>query len=431
MEKTIEDILREKLAELKNNSPAPVNVEHAETLPTNLPRIGTGGALLMSLIFVILLAGLFLLGYRPYKTLKAEILADAAIAGEDKPVVSTMIPTRQERTTELVLPADIQAYQETAIYPRSNGYLKRFLADIGDSVKEGQLLAEIETPEIDAQLNQTRAAVQQAQANIEKAKMDLGLAQTTWKRYENVGAGGVSQQELDEKRTQLDQAKAGLNVAKANLVATQAEVQRLEALTSFKQVAAPFAGTIGTRNYDVGALLSPGNTGPGHELFQISRTDTLRVFTKVPQTYATLIEDGQPVELTVRNYPGRSFAGKVSRSAGSLDPSTRTLRVQVDVANRDNVLFAGMYGQLKFHITQDRPPLLVPSSALVYNADGLSLALLRNGKAHFQKIAVGRDFGTEMEILEGLTDTDIVIVNPGQSVRENVEVQIAASKSAP
>jgi len=403
-----------------------IEAEHAEALPTNLPRIGIGGVLLMGLIFVMLLAGLFLLGYRPYKVLRAQVLADAADAGNGKPVVRTMIPTRQARTTELVLPADIQAYQETAIYPRANGYLKRFLVDIGDSVKEGQLLAEIETPEIDAQLNRARAAVQQALANIEKAKMDLNLAETTWKRYETVGAGGISQQELDEKRTELDQAEAGLNVERANHVAAQAEVQRLEALTSFKQVTAPFAGTISTRNFDIGALLSPGNTGANRELFQISRTDTLRVFTKVPQSHATLIEDGQPVELTIRNYPGRSFEGKVSRSAGSLDPSTRTLRVQVDVANSDNALYAGMYGQLKFHITQNRPPLLVPSGALVYNSDGLSLALLRDGKARFQKIAVGRDFGTEIEVLEGLSDADVIITNPGQSVREGVEVQIAA-----
>lgn len=411
--------------------PDSVDIEHAEALPTNLPRIGLGGASLIGLSFLLLLAGLFLLGYRPYRSVQSDIISDAAEAAHRRPIVAVTTPKRQERTTELVLPAEIQAYQDTAIYPRSNGYLKRFLVDIGDRVQEGQLLAEIETPEIDAQLNQARAAVQQAQANIEKAKMDLGLGETTWNRYQTVGAGGVSQQELDEKRTQLDQAKAGLNVARANMVAAQAEVQRLEALSNFKQVNAPFAGTISTRNYDVGALLSPGGSGASRELFQIARTDILRIFAQVPQAYATLIEDGQRVKLHVSNYPGVTFEGKVTRSSGTLNPSTRTLRVQIDVANDEQLLFAGMYGQLTFHITQDRPPLLVPSSALIFDAHGLQVSVLRDGKARMKAITVGRDFGKEIEVLQGLTESDVIITNPGQRVHEGTEVQIATPAFTP
>ena len=406
-----------------------VDMEHAEALP-DVSRASTGKALLLGLLFACVLGGLFVLGYREHRQTQNLIAADLAEA-VDKLIVNVVFPKRQTATSELVFPADVQAYQETAIYPRSNGYLKRFLVDIGDRVKEGDLLAEIDTPEVDAQLHQAEAAVVEAQATIEKSDKALNLAQITWKRYENAAVGAVSQQDRDERHAQLEQATADLSAAQANLKVAQAEVQRLQALEGFKRIIAPFSGTINSRNYDVGALLSPNNTGPGQELFSIRQTDVVRVFVRVPQKYATDIREGSPAELIVSNYPERVFMGKVTRTTGTIDASTRTLRVQVDVANPDQQLFSGMFGLVKFRLTAKRPVLLVPGSALVYNADGLSIALVRDGKAYFQKVGVGRDLGLEIEIVDGLAEQDLVIANPGQRIRSGVEVQIAQPATAP
>jgi RND family efflux transporter MFP subunit len=406
------------------------STEPVDTIPKDLPRIGSVGVAILTMLFVAALAGLFLLGYLPHRRLQAEVNADAADGDDARPVVKVVFPIRQRDATNLDLPADIRAFQQTLIYPRTTGYLKRLLVDIGDRVQAGQLLAEIDTPEIDAQLNQARAAVQQARANLEKTRTDFALAQTTLQRYQDVGDGGVAKQQLDEKQAQLDQAKAGLDVAQANLAASQAEVQRLEALQGFEKIHAPFAGVISTRNYDIGALLSASAAGSGRELFQIDQIDTLRVFVNVPQAYAADIQAGRKAELLVRNYPGRSFEGTITRSAGSIDPTTRTLRVQIDVDNRENRLFAGMYGQLKFQISRKKPPLLVPTSALVYNADGLSLALVKDGRVRFQKVSTGRDLGTEIEIVDGLAGDEQVISNPGEQIREGYEVQVAAPARA-
>jgi RND family efflux transporter MFP subunit len=377
------------------------------------------------------LAGLYLLGYLPHRRLQAEIRAEAAAAGRALPVVTVARPRQQGRSTRFVLPADIQAYQRTSIYPRASGYLKRLLVDIGDRVTEGQLLAEIEAPEIDAELNQARASVQQSQATIEKTRMDLALAQTTLDRYSDVAkSGGVAQQDLDERRTQVDLARAALNVARASLESTQAEVQRLAALQGFQKITAPFAGVITARNYDVGTLLSPSDTGAGRELFRLDRTDVLRAFVKVPQASATAVRPGNTVELRVRNYPGRIFRGEVTRSAGAIDASTRTLRVQVDVANPDNVLLAGMYGQATLSIPEEHPTWVVPATAIIYNAEGLSLALVREGRVCFQKVTAGRDLGNEMEIEVGLDGTESVVLNAGNDLKEGTAVQAVTTAPA-
>jgi RND family efflux transporter MFP subunit len=408
-----------------NTHPTPSAEAPAESIPSDLPRIGTAGIVVLALLFVAMLAGLFVLGYLPHQRLQTDLRAETDRANGSKPLVTAAIPKRQQQATQLVLPADIESFQQTLVYSRTSGYLKKLLVDIGDRVQAGQLIAEIDTPEIDAQLNQARAALQQAEANVEKAQIDLELGRTTFDRYqETLKSGGVAQQQFDEKHTQWRQAGASLSVARANLGAAQAEVKRLEVLQGFEKVIAPFSGVISTRNYDIGALLASSVLGSGKELFQIDQTDPLRVFVSVPQAYATTVQTGQKAELLVRNYPGRSFEGAVMRSAGSIDPTTRTLRVQINVSNRENLLFAGMYGQIRFHIMQKQPPLLVPTNALVYNADGLSLAVVKAERVHFQKIAAGRDFGTEIEVLDGLTDNDLVIANPGEQITEGSEVEV-------
>ncbi|HOA75396.1 MAG TPA: efflux RND transporter periplasmic adaptor subunit [Phycisphaerae bacterium] len=397
-----------------------------ETVPTDLPRIGVGAVLLLVAALLCLLGGLFVLGYLPAKARHERAHATAAALTGSAPVVSVVRPEPPADSTELVLPANVEAFQQTAIYPRASGYLHRLAVDIGDTVEANQLLAELETPETDAQLGRARAAAQQAEASLAKAEVDLALAESTFRRYDEVAqAGGVARQELDEKRTQVDQARAGVNVARANLEAARAEIQHLEALKSFARITAPFAGVITARNYDVGALLSPSSARP---LFQMEQIDTLRVFVNVPQTSATAIEPGQKAELRVSNYPGRAFQGKLVRSAGSIDPTTRTLRVEIHVPNTDRLLYAGMYGQVRLTLTKNRHAWLVPASALIYNADGLSVAIVENDAVHFREVTAGRDHGTRIEILEGLTGTEQVITNPGEHLLEGLPVEVVAAK---
>lgn len=395
-------------------------------LPRTLPRVRTWTVLALLLAFGLGTAGLFVLGYLPYRAVKEEITATAAQTRSARPIVIVTPARRQEASTSLVLPAEVQAFQQTRIFPRATGYLSRQLVDIGDQVEAGQLLAEIAAPEVDAQLAQARASAAQAAANVEKARIDFELSQATYQRYEGFAqSGGVTQQQLDEKRTELNQSKATLDVNQALLEAAQAEVRRLEALQGFQKVVAPFAGTIGTRNYDVGALLMPGNTAPGAELFQINQTQVLRVFVNVPQGYATDVAPGQEAELIVRNYPGRRFVGRITRSSEALDPATRMLRVQIDMPNDEGLLMPGMYAQARLNVTLREPPLLIPASALVYDAEGLRVAVVSEDRVEMRPITTGRDLGTEIEVTEGLREGERVVTNPSTRLADGVRVEIS------
>jgi RND family efflux transporter MFP subunit len=374
---------------------------HDETIPKNLPKVSTGSVLIGTAIFVILLIALFFVGYFPYRHGVEEIDQLAKAAGETTPIVNVVRPQRQEEGTDLDLPADVRAFQSTSLFPRTSGYLSKLNVDIGDHVKDGQVLAVIDTPEVEAQLAQAKATVEQMQANVGKTKNDFDLSKTTLDRYQNFGkSGGVTQQQVDEKSSAYAQAKATYEAAVASLASANAEVQRLTAVQNFSRIVAPFAGTITARNFDVGALLS--STG-SKELFRMEQTDTLRVFVNVPQTYATAIKTGQPADLLVSNYPGTPFPGKVARSTASLDSNTRTIKFEVDVPNPDGKLFAGMYGQVKFTVKPPTAPLIVPTSALVFNAKGMRVATVTDDhKIKYLPISVGRDFGTEVEVSTGL-----------------------------
>ncbi len=402
-----------------------------EVVPADLPRIGFIGMALLALAGILVLGGLFLLGHFPNVRRSALARDDASAMTQALPVVSVLKPRPQARSTDLTLPADVQALKQTSVYPRANGYLRRMLVDIGDRVEADQLLAELDTPEVNAQLNQAQAAVQQAEASLKKAQVDTTLAESTLQRYQEAArTGAVAQQDLDEKRTQVDQAKASLNVAQANLAAGRAQVEQLQAMQSFARITAPFAGVITARNYDVGALLSPSNLSATKPLFQMEQIDTLRVFVNVPQTYATVVQPGQDAELEVRNYSGKLFRGKVVRSSGSIDQATRTLRVEIHVPNAEGLLYAGMYGQAQLHLAQDAKVYLVPSSALIFNADGLSLGLVENGVVRFQRVSAGRDFGVEIEIIQGLSGEERVVTNPGEHMRAGSHVQVVAAGQA-
>jgi RND family efflux transporter MFP subunit len=381
--------------------------------------------LLAAIVAVGAFAGLFFLGWVPHRQRMAELDKETTAATESKPLVEVARPRQATPAFDIRLPADTRANQETPIFPRANGYLKRLLVDIGDRVKEGQLLAEIDIPDLDAQLNEAQAAVTQAKANVAKGQDDYALAKATVARWEALSTtpGAVSPQQLDERRAAAAQAGSALEALKANVAAAEATVQRLASLQGFAKVTAPFSGVITARNYDVGALMNSSGSSNGQPLFRLADTDTLRVFVNVPQPYVSQVQPGQPVKINVRNQPGRDFEGTVTRSAGALDPTNRTLRYEVMVPNKEGLLYAGMYAEVRVRVTQEAPPLMIPTSALVFDAGGARVWTVGpDNKVRSKSITVGRDFGTDMEVEKGLAATDQIVTNPGARLTDGLEV---------
>ena len=356
-------------------------------------------------LFAGLLAGLFFLGWFPRQAEKRQAADDAEAASNAVPLVTVAAPKSNAASHEVILPCDIRPNQETLIYPQATGYLKKLYVDIQDKVEKDQLLAEIDAPEVDAQLEQARASQLQSQADVKKAQADLDLAQRTLEQHQNIQGTGITQQERDEKSSARDQAAAALEQVKANVKVTDSNVTRLEVMQGFEKITAPFAGTITSRNYDVGALLAATSfsEGRGHELFRLTQASTLRVFINMPQVEASDVKTGQEATLTVRNYPQRKFTGTVARIADSVDPNTRTMPFELHFANPDGKLYAGMYGEVRITVTEPRTTLTVPTSALVFDAEGTRVAVVKDGKVHFQPVMVGRDLGTDLEINGGLT----------------------------
>jgi RND family efflux transporter MFP subunit len=391
-------------------------------VPKNLPRPGLMTGLVLAVAVVAAIAGLFVLGWFPHLSRENQANADAAAQSSQQITVSVTRPKPTAVTKDLWLPCDVRANQSTAIYPQANGYLQTLKVDIQDHVEEGQLLAVISTPEVDAQLEEARATLQQAQASVKKSQADLDLADKTLKRYvdaQNVSTGSVSATDLDTKKAAYDDAEAALVQSKATVVQEAAEVERLKVLQGFERIIAPFSGTITARNYDLGALLPSTSNLP---LFNIEQTDTLRVFISVPQSDSTNVRTNQAAYLVVKSYPDRQFTGTVTRTAGAIDPATRTLNVEVDFPNRDGALYAGMYGSVHLPLSDTRPTLTIPTSGLIFNADGLRVALVKDGKIHMQSIGVGHDLGTEIEVTSGIGSDDLVVANPGELVQVGLAV---------
>lgn len=406
--------------------------EHS--LPTDLPKPRTRTVLAVTGVFVAILIGLFFLGWVPRHRQAIAVRALAEEQAADVPVVGVAFPTPLVASKDLTIPCDIRANQSTDIYPRANGYLKKLYVDIQDHVEAGQLLAEIDTPEVDKQLSAAEATLEQSKAAVNKAQADLKLGRITLQRYTEAqknSPGSVIQQDVDEKQSAYEDAIASLAQAQANVAVAEANVQQLKVTQGFEKVTAPFAGTITARNYDVGALLNPSNTGPGKQLFSLAQTDTLRVFVSVPQAAATNIRLGQPAFLQVRNYPGREFQGTVVRSAGALDPATRTLSYELHFTNKDHALYAGMYGQARLPVAAGKSILVIPTSALLFNANGLEVGVVQEGKVHIKKVVAGRDLGTEIEITSGLSRDDQIITNPGERMSEGMTVKVGSPGAPP
>jgi RND family efflux transporter MFP subunit len=397
--------------------------EDPEGIPANLKKPHALTVIAVAAVFAALLGGLFYMGYVPHKKAEHQAAKDAEEMADSGTLVAVAKPKVADGAKEIVLPCDLRPNQDTLVFPRASGYLKKLYVDIQSRVEKDQLLAEIDAPEVDAQLLQAQAALKQSKADANKAQADLELAERTLTRYRNARVTGteVSQQELDERETARHQAEAAVAQAQANIAAAEANVQRLQVLQGFEKVTAPFAGVITARNFDVGSLLSP--TG-GRPLFQLQQSDTLRVYVNVPQVYATDLKTGQEAKLTVRNYPRRTFTGKVVRRAQAINSNTRTEPFELEFANPDLALVPGMYGQVQLAVTSAPKALLIPVSAMLFNAQGTQVAVVQEGKVHFQRVTVGRDLGTDLEVIDGLTPDMQVVTNPGERLAEGVEVQV-------
>jgi RND family efflux transporter MFP subunit len=369
-----------------------------------LPWIVVAGVLLMVLL---------------YNGIAGRARADAALkqgVQESLPTVSVVKPKTGSGNQDVILPGNVRAYTDTPIYARTSGYLKKWYVDIGGHVKSGELLAEIETPEIDSQLQQARAQLATAQANYQ-------LAQSTADRWkELVATDSVSKQETDEKFGDLNAKKATVDAASYN-------VKRLEDLHAFRMVYAPFAGVITMRNTDVGALIDAGANSPGRELFHLAATNKLRVYVNVPQVNSRMTVPGVVAELNLAELPGRTFTGKVVRTSNAIDASSRTLLTEIEVDNSKGELLPGAYVTVRLKLASaegNAPAMTIPVNTLLFRQEGLRVALVRDGKAMLQPITIGRDFGSEVEVVHGLQADDQVIANPPDSVVSGTPVRIDA-----
>jgi len=378
--------------------------EHSSRSQKGIGKAGriAGVALMLLLVTAAAIGFAIRLGERRALGKETESLA--------VPNVIVIQPKAAPPQDEIVLPSSLEAFTESPIYARTNGYLAHWYKDIGSKVQKGTLLADIETPEIDQELMQARAARDQAEAQ-------LRLAKTSADRWETLRKmDAVAQQETDERSSGYTQGQAALASASAN-------VRRLEQLESFKHVYAPFAGTITKRNTDIGALINAGNSGMNQELFVVALVNPIRVYVDVPEIYAPSVRRGVNASIELPSLPGQRFTGSVARTADAIDPGTRTLRTEIDVPNSDGKLLPGSYAQVHFGVHVATTRLSVPVNALLFRSEGPRAAVVgSDGKVHLKPVVIGRDYGTDVEILGGLKTSESIVLNPSDSLEEGQPV---------
>jgi len=405
---------------------------------------GRRGARLALVLIVLLLgtAGIVTWG------IQARIKTAAAVKQQTLelavPTVSVVRPKRGAMKDEVVLPGNIQAFTDSPIYARASGYLKGWQVDIGARVKAGQVLAEIDAPELDQQvrqaeaaLAQSRAALEQARAMHEQGRTNEELAKVTAQRWSNLlGKGAVSRQENDQYQAQYQAQLANvqalekaINAAQSTVSSEEANLARLRELQAYEIVKAPFDGVITARNTDVGALVNAGNGGPAQELFHMASTATLRVYVRLPQVYSRSAVPGVTAELVLSEFPGRRFAGKLVRNAEAIDPATRTLLIEVDVDNRSGALLPGAYAAVHLKLPAAAPSLILPVNALLFRTEGLQVGVVSpEGRVELVSVILGKDYGTEVEVVSGIAEDDRVIVNPPDSLTSGVTVRVAETE---
>jgi len=368
----------------------------------------------IAVLAFFIVAGVIVLGIVPRKRAEANLAKETELMAV--PTVAVVHPLRAAPVNEVVLPANVQPYIDAPIYARTNGYLKKWYADIGTPVKAGELLAEIETPEVDQQLRQAHADLGTAEAN-------LNLAQITANRYEGLlKTDSVSKQDADN-------AQGSYAAQKATVQSMEANVKRLEELQAFERIYAPFEGVITARNTDIGQLIDAGSSGGTRtELFHIAQTDKLRVYVNVPQNYAPYARPGLDADLVLAEYPGRRFPGKLVRTANAIDQSTRTLLVEIRVDNPTGTLLSGAYAEAHLKLPNAGSAFVLPVNTLLFRSEGLRVAAVTNqNRTALLPITVGHDYGTQIEIVAGLDGNESVIINPPDSIVEGQAVRVVTS----
>jgi RND family efflux transporter MFP subunit len=380
--------------------------------PPQKPQ-GSGHGVVIAVLVVIIVAGIVAMGVVPRLRAKAALRTetrDLAI-----PTVVVIHPKRGDPQQEIVLPGNMQAFEDAPIYARTNGYLKKWYVEMGGHVKTGQLLADIDTPEVDQQLQVARAELNTAQAN-------LNLSKITADRFDGLkNTDSVSKQDVDN-------AHGDFEAKKATVASAQSNVRRLEETLAFNRIYAPFDGIITARNTDVGQLIDSGSGGAAKEMFHIQSTRVLRVYINVPQQYSQAAKPGLSADLTLAEFPGRRFKGQLVRTANAIDQASRTLLVEVDVNNTTGELLPGGYTEVHLKLPETVPTFILPVNTLIFRSQGLQIATVQDGKATLVPIVLGRDFGSEVEVVSGLSGQENVMVNPPDSLVEGEQVQIAQNQ---
>lgn len=379
-------------------------------------RLRTRGPIIIGSV-VLLSAGFAFLIYSGIRSrVDAEKKLEATVKLTSADVVNVTHPTKGSNDQAIELPGNTQAFTDAPIYARTSGYLKKWYFDIGAHVKQGQLLAEIETPELDEQLEQAENQLKTAEANLQ-------LSQVTADRWVYLEKSSVV------SKQERDQAVSDLNAKRATADSARANVARLQKLQEFEHVYAPFDGVITARNTDIGDLIQGDNTTP-KELFHLAAVGKLRVYISVPEVYATAVKSGETVTLTLDAFPGEKFTGTLVRDSNSIDLISRTLRVEVDVDNPTGRLLPGAYAFVHLDLPSAANAVTVPTNTLLFRAEGLRVAVVRNGEAKLVPITVGHDYGSTVEVLNGLTPEDTVILDPSDSITDGSPVKMAESASA-
>jgi multidrug efflux system membrane fusion protein len=398
----------EEIEEIQKRSKhQPVTVQSAPEQPPASP----GKALLVVgiLLVLLLLAG----GVTMLTRLNHDRVLAKETERETIPTVAVVKPLAEKPDEDLILPGSLLAFEESPIYARTNGYLVKWYKDIGSKVKKGDLLAKIDTPEVDQELNQSRAARQQVVAQLDLAK----ISSDRWEALRKTDS--VSAQEADQQTS-------GYKQAQANLAAADANVRRLEQLEGFKDVYAPFDGVLTRRNVDPGALINAGAGATGRELFDLARVDPLRVYTSVPQAYSPYIKVGAKTTVTLQEFPGEKFTATIARTAESIDTNTRTLLTEVDVPNKNGRLLPGSFGEVHFAVGNNLNKVTVPVNTMLFRAQGAQVAVVgSDNKVQLRPITIGRDYGTTLEILGGVNPDDQIVVNPPDSLENGQQVNVA------
>jgi RND family efflux transporter MFP subunit len=385
--------------------------------PSNgTPKRGLPAGVWIALVVIVIIL-LAVIAYGVLSRAATERALEKHTTAAAVPTVEVIHPSSSRLSDEIALPGNTQAFTDTPIYARTSGYLKKWYFDIGAHVRKGQLMAQIETPELDQQL-------QVGQADLKSSEANLNLANTTSERYQNLlKSNSVSKQETD-------QAVSDAAAKQAAVDASQANVRRLQQLQSFENIYAPFDGIVTARRIDIGSLIAAGANTTPQELFHMAAIGGIRVYVAVPEAYSAAIHDGGEATLTLDEYPGQMFEGKIARNSNAIDQATRTLNVEVDVANPKGLLLPGAYVFVHFKVPDHVATLSLPSNTLLFRAEGLRVGLVRNGRAVLVPVTISKDNGATVEIGTGVTESDNVILDPSDSLASGQQVHVAEHKTA-